>query len=388
MRVLFVAHSFPRFVGDAAGSFLLRLARGLVDRGIEVEALVPHARGLAGDERIGGIVVHRFRYAPTGLETLAYTGTMAEQVRAGLRGKGALVGLVAAGAAAAIERTRRFGADVIHAHWWFPGGLAGTAASLATGVPLVTTSHGSDVRLVRTIPGGTRLLRVVAARSAGLTAVSTWLGEELRRAAPNARPLVAPMPVDSSSFAPADAPARGRLLFVGRLNEQKGLASLLRALACARITVPLDVVGDGPLEPTLRELAAELGVASRLTWYRARTVGELAELYRHAAALVVPSCNEGLGLVAVEAQLSATPVIAFASGGLTDVINDGDTGLLVAPGDTVALANAITRVVGSPELGERLGRAARIAALERFTPESAAERYASIYQDVIAARAA
>ena len=192
MRVLFVAHSFPRFVGDAAGSFLLRLARGLVDRGIEVEALVPHARGLAGDERIGGIVVHRFRYAPTGLETLAYTGTMAEQVRAGLRGKGALVGLVAAGAAAAIERTRRFGADVIHAHWWFPGGLAGTAASLATGVPLVTTSHGSDVRLVRTIPGGTRLLRVVVGRSAEFTAVSTWLGDELRRAAPKAPDIERP----------------------------------------------------------------------------------------------------------------------------------------------------------------------------------------------------
>src|SRR5690348_16137438 len=79
--VLFLTHSFPRHPGDAAGSFILRLARALGDQGIRVAVVAPHAPGLAGHEVISGIEIVRFRYAPATLETLAYTGTMAEQVR-------------------------------------------------------------------------------------------------------------------------------------------------------------------------------------------------------------------------------------------------------------------------------------------------------------------
>jgi glycosyltransferase involved in cell wall biosynthesis len=98
----------------------------------------------------------------------------------------------------------------------------------------------------------------------------------------------------------------------------------------------------------------------------------------------MPSREEGLGMVAVEAQLSGAPVIAFASGGLTDVVEDGRTGLLVPPGDVHALAAAIDRVAADPALAADLGSAGRGSALARFAPRAAAARYAAIYQAAIA----
>lgn len=388
MRVLFLAHSFPRFVGDSAGSFVLRLAQALQARGIDVEAVVPHAAGLAEREAIEGVPVHRFRYAPDRHETLAYTGTMAEQVRGRLGGQLALAAFLAAGTGAAIRQARALAPDVVHAHWWFPAGLSGVAAAAATNVPLVTTVHGSDVRLARGTTGGAALLRGVVRQSVELTAVSRWLATEVQRLAPRARPTVAPMPVDVERFTPADCPARGRLLFVGRLNQQKGLDKLLRALGTLPAAPAVDVVGQGPDEQALRALAADLGVGPRVTWHASHPPARLAELYRHAAALVVPSSDEGLGLVAVEAQLSGTPVIAFASGGLTDIVTDGTTGLLVPPGDVGALAGAIDRVLGNPQLTADLSRAGRAAALQRFSPAAVADRYASVYRAAVDRRAA
>ena len=82
MRVVFVAHSYPRHEDDMAGSFLLRLARALRGKGVDVRVVAPSARGLATADEFDGIRVERYRYAPRALETLAYTGTMADAVRA------------------------------------------------------------------------------------------------------------------------------------------------------------------------------------------------------------------------------------------------------------------------------------------------------------------
>jgi glycosyltransferase involved in cell wall biosynthesis len=139
------------------------------------------------------------------------------------------------------------------------------------------------------------------------------------------------------------------------------------------------VAGVGSDEVPWRARAAELGIAERLRWHPLLEQAALARILREATVLAMPAVHEGLGLVAIEAQLSGTPVVAFSSGGLKDIVADGQTGYLVPPGDAEALAVALDRVLGLPDRGRALGQAGRRRALELFAPESVARRYAEVY---------
>ncbi|HET7584639.1 MAG TPA: glycosyltransferase [Gemmatimonadaceae bacterium] len=383
MRVVFLAHSFPRYAGDAAGSFLLRLAVALRDQGVEVRALAPGAPGVAQDDELEGIPVRRFRYAPRAWERLAYTGTMAADVAASPTAKIALGGFLASSLWSTLALTRRWRPELLHAHWWFPGGVVARWASRLSGTPLVTTVHGTDVRLARSSRAARALLRPVLGRSRAVTAVSSWLASELHGIAPESTPHVSPMPVDTLAFTPEPVVPRQRLLYVGRLTRQKGVRTLVQALAIARPALELDVIGAGPEEAPLRALAEELGVGPRVRWHRPMPQPELAAWYRGAAAVVIPSVDEGLGLVAAEALLCGAPVVASRSGGLPDVVRDGETGLLVPPGDAQALAAAITALLARPDRGAALACAGREHVLRTFSPAAAAARYAALYHSVL-----
>jgi len=386
VRVLFLTHNFPRHAGDVAGSFLLRLAHALRAQDVHARVVAPAAAGLAEHDVVDGVEVTRFRYAPRGLETLAYTGNMATDVGRSWGARAALAGLLVAGASAARREAGRFGADVVHAHWWFPSGLSAAIPGALGGRPLVVTSHGSDVRLARMTRAARPLVARVARRAAVWTFVSRWLRDEALALAPLGETEVIPMPVATARFAPPDPSTdRDGLLFVGRLNEQKGVADLLRAAALQQTRVPLTIVGDGPLRDELHALAASSGVAARVRWVPTVTQDELARLYARASALVVPSRDEGLGLVGVEAMLCETPVLAFASGGLVDVVEDQETGLLAPAGDVAALARSMDAIVDDPARARALGTRGRAHALAAFGPESVARRYRDVYDRALAA---
>jgi glycosyltransferase involved in cell wall biosynthesis len=380
LRVLFLTHSFPRFTGDAPGSFLLRLAVALREVDINVHVIAPGARDVASSESLDGITVERFRYAPRRYETLAYTGNMAEDVSASFSGKLALGGLMSAELARSLATSRRFGPDVVHAHWWFPSGVVGTWLSRLTSRPLVTTLHGTDVRLAKQVRTSRPLFKRVMKRSVSVTTVSAWLASEVADLISGAVPTVAPMPVATERFNPGGSRAAHRFLFAGRLNEQKGLDHLLRAFAAMRHPAMLDVVGEGTSAEHFRLLASQLGISDRVSWHGQITQHELVNYYQSATCVVVPSRDEGLGLVAAEALLCETPVIAFRSGGLVDVIEDGVTGVLVTPGDTAQLASALDEVMDAPDRHAALAAEGRRFVLRTFSPEATASRYADIYR--------
>jgi glycosyltransferase involved in cell wall biosynthesis len=384
LRVVFLAHAFPRWEGDPTGGFLLRLATALAAEGVRVAAVAPAAEGLAAAERLDGIPVRRYRYAPARAQRLAYAGEMHRRA-ASPGGALALAGLLGAGALA-LRRVGR-GADLVHAHWWFPAGVQAMAAR--TGLPLVTTLHGTDARLAQSRPAARAACARVLRASARVTAVSGWLATQAAGFAPDlaGRVAVAPMPVDDLAFSsgPADRP-RDELLFVGRLDRQKGAEVALCALA--RLTgpaaaLPLRVVGTGPEAAALRRLAGELGVAGRVRWEGQLPQAELADRYRRAAALVVPGRDEGLGLVAVEGQLSGAPVVAAASGGLLDVVADGHTGRTFPPGQPDAVARAVEAVLADPAGTARMAEEARKRAAARFAPAGAARTYAAVYAEAL-----
>jgi glycosyltransferase involved in cell wall biosynthesis len=394
VRILFVTHNVPRHPGDAAGSFVLRLAVALQAQGARVEVIAPGAAGLAAEGTLEGVRITRVAYGPPASMTLAYEGTMAESVRASWSARVALVRLLRAlrreargRVAQAIREGDRY--DVVHAHWWFPAGLALwralPRAETSPDAPLLAiTMHGSDVRLAQGIAPARRLMRAVLGRAALRTAVSSWLADAASRIAPDGRVYVAPMPVDVRHFSGGAAAGvrRNGILFVGRLNAQKGLADLLDALAHPALRrASLRVVGDGPEGGALRARAASLGVDSRVTWLGALPQAELAAQYRAASVVAMPSTEEGLGLVAVEAQLCETPVVAYASGGLPDVVRIDAGGTLVTPGDRDAFATAIARLLDDPVRAARDGQTAREAMLAHFAPEGVAAHYLALYEE-------
>jgi glycosyltransferase involved in cell wall biosynthesis len=382
LRVLFVTHAFPRAAGDGAGAFVLALANALAAEGVSVDVLAPSAPGLATEDVIERVRVRRFRYAPAAWETLAYAGTFAEQVAASLRGKLSLAMMLAAGRRAVRAQLSAGSYDIVHAHWWFPSGLMVAGAS----APMVVTSHGSDVRLARGVLAR-RLCARVGHRAAEWTAVSGWLARQVTAVLGGRTVVVAPMPAATALFGPAAHVLRtaDRMLFVGRLNAQKGIGELLEAMAQSRRVWSLDIVGDGPDRAALVARTAELGIADRVQWHGQLPQAALASFYRAAAAVVIPSTDEGLGLVGVEAALCEAPVIAYASGGLTDVVKDGATGWLVPAGDIAALAHAIDGVVDRPNKAHACGVAGRAFALGQFSPEAVGRRYRELYDRVLGA---
>src|SRR5205814_1437575 len=178
-----------------------------------------------------------------------------------------------------------------------------------------------------------------------------------------------------------------RLLCVGRLIPIKGHIVLLRAFAEARRRLPslrLDIAGRGPLEPALRAVARELGVADAVSF-----LGYVAPVQRaieDAAAVVVPSMGEGFGMVALEAMERARPVIAAEIGGLGELVGDGVTGLLVPPGEAEPLARAIVRLGGDLERAARMGEAGRRRALDRSLQERCTDRTELLYEQALNGR--
>jgi glycosyltransferase involved in cell wall biosynthesis len=178
--------------------------------------------------------------------------------------------------------------------------------------------------------------------------------------------------------------ATPRLLCVGRLIPIKGHIVLLRAFAAARERVPdlqLDLAGRGPLEPALKALARELGIEDSVHFLG--YVSPVQAAIERAAVVVVPSMGEGFGMVALEAMERARPVIAAEIGGLGELVRDGETGLLVPPGEAELLCEAIVRLSGDLGLARRMGEAGRRRALSRFLQRYCTDRTELLYGNAL-----
>lgn len=292
---------------------------------------------------------------------------------------------------------RRWRPDLVHQHfatWSIPA--ARVSASL--GVPMITTLHGYDVFAMTQQSSGIwgtitrRNLAATSARTTRFLAVSRWLAARAIEAGIEAsRVDVLYQGVDTSWFTPAGrtptADEPPTVLFAGGLVEHKGVRELITASIALSETVEhtLEVVGAGPLEQEVRAAAAE-HPHIRVGGFSSRD--ELRERYRRARVAVVPSLSlprwsEAAGLVALEAQACGTPIVATRSGGLPEMLLAGETGSLVDPGDSPALASAIGEWLLMPEPEHRRHReaAAAFVARERDATRSA-QRLAEIYSEV------
>jgi glycosyltransferase involved in cell wall biosynthesis len=165
-------------------------------------------------------------------------------------------------------------------------------------------------------------------------------------------------------------PERARVLFIGVLERYKGVDVLLRAWGSVVNAIPdaeLMIVGKGTRSQELRRLAARSGVEHSICFIDPVPQEELCWLLDQASCLVLPSRSEGLGRVVLESMARARPVVGSSVGGIPELIRDGCTGRLVAPGDPAALAAALTSLLSDPSLAAKMGHEAR-QSFERLDP--------------------
>lgn len=184
---------------------------------------------------------------------------------------------------------------------------------------------------------------------------------------------------------PADGPGEG-LLFVGRLSPEKGLGTLLEAWRGAAIDGSLRIAGDGPLAPDVR--AAAEG-DPRIVPLGRLEAGAIRDEMRRARALVVPSTTyENCPMTVIEAYAVGRPVIASGHGGLGELVEDGETGLRVRPGDAAGLRAALERASNGPADMLAMGRAARARFEARYAPEAAYGALRAVYRQAALRRRA
>ncbi|MEZ4398729.1 MAG: glycosyltransferase family 4 protein [Kofleriaceae bacterium] len=346
MRLGLVTTSYPRWAGDAAGSFVAGHAAYLRSTGAEVEVVAADDatvdRAWDRDQQ-----VTRVPAAPG----LFYAGGAPEALTQ--RGHGrAAAGFAARLAAAVLPGRGRW--DAVAAHWLAPSALA----ALPTRGPLLAIAHGGDVHLLARLRSLRPTTRALVARGARVACVSRALAAAITDAAPTLPTVVQPMGVDDDATAAviraraARAPSADVTIAVlARLVPIKGVDAAIAALAALPARCRLVIAGDGPERGSLAAAARAFGVADRVTFAGWLDGPARDALLAQADVVCVPSIvehgrSEGTPLVALEALAAGVPLVATATGGLVEL---GTLGAhLIPPGAPRALAEAISAAVAQP----------------------------------------
>jgi glycosyltransferase involved in cell wall biosynthesis len=286
-------------------------------------------------------------------------------------------------------RTRSF--DLVHT-WIFAANTYGRVAARLAGTPVVVVAEMAadlwkgrfervvDRRLARWCARVVGNSHAVVDFYRGLGVPSKRLAMIYSGASDEEAPPIDPGKVRASFDFEPTAPL---VLFVGRLAEQKRVGDLLKALDLVQHIQPdvrTLIAGDGPLRQRLEETAHAYHLDGRVRFIGHRE--DVPNLLAAADLLVLPSAYEGLPNVVLEAMRFRKPVVATAAPGTTEVVIDGQTGILIPVGDTRLLARAIRDIVRDPALAHRMGEAGRSRVDARFRSDTMVAQFITLYEDL------
>ena len=279
---------------------------------------------------------------------------------------------------------REFRPQLLHAH--FATAATAKARELAAeiGVPFTFTAHRYDVY--------DKAPADFADRAAAAGAVVTVSQANLRHivktfGVPEARIHVIPCGVDTERFRPDGHPAQPPLIVcVARLVPFKRVGVLLDACALLRargVTFRCAIIGDGPCRDELETARGRLGLEQTVELVGAAEQAQVLAWWRRAAVAVLTSDSEGMPVSLMEAAACGVPAVATAVGGIPELIEDGVTGFLTAPGDAGRLAEALERLLRDPDLAAQFGAAARRRAEEHFSLPRQVDRLLSVWTRLV-----
>lgn len=292
-----------------------------------------------------------------------------------------------------VEVVEEYAIDVIHAHYAVPHAVAAILARDMTRlVPkpaVVTTLHGTDVTLVGIDRAYLRTTQYSIERSGVVTAVSHYLAQATLDMAVTREIVVIPNAVDHRRFYPRQLPGlrlryahpdEKLLVHVSNFRPIKRTLDVIWVFAkvTEQLGARLLMIGDGPERQGAVELASHLGVSGRVAFLG--SFPRVEELLAISDLFLLPSSQESFGLAALEAMASGVPVIATRIGGIPEVVNDQETGLLFELGDVAGMAQGALRLLGDEALYARMAAAARERAISTFSEATVVPEYLAAYE--------
>ena len=296
------------------------------------------------------------------------------------------------------EVAKREQLDLMHAHYAIPHAATAWLAKQmlrdeGLDLKIVTTLHGTDITLVGQDPSYYTLTKFSIEQSDAVTAVSSYLRDETYRAfgCGQCDLRVIPNFISTTDYHPPTddtdrkklAPKGHRVLVhVSNFRPVKRVGDVVKVFASVRKKIPatLVLVGDGPDRDAAEQQVDSLGLRKDVRFLG--KVENVGDVVRGADLFLLPSATESFGLAALEAMACAVPVIASAAGGIPEVVEDGKTGFLAAPGDVATMADRALRVLEHPDEHARLRQHAAQRALD-FSADKVVPRYESLYQEVL-----
>jgi glycosyltransferase involved in cell wall biosynthesis len=284
--------------------------------------------------------------------------------------------------------------DVVHTHGlFFHVSLAGAAVARLRGKPLVTTAHVGSLAEIGGVASHLSAVyeqsvgRFILASSRRVICVSNAVAQHVATlGASSERVNVIPNGVDLTHYSPGDETGEmraPRIVFVGRLIGNKGPQHLVEALPAIAKQVPhveCWIVGDGPMRSQLQARVQEMRLEANVTFLGERD--DVADLLRQCDLFVRPSLSEGMPLAVLEAMASGLPVVVTPVGGTPEVIQDGENGYLVEPGDGAALAAKVNELLTRPEQRSAMAAEARRTAAT-YSWDAVAKQTIDVYASAL-----
>lgn len=385
MKIAIVTTNFPRWEGDFRVPFIFEAARAIKAKGHLVRIITMHQPGAAEHEIIDGIEVFRSRYLPDKYEILQKdTAGIPSAWEKGLKGKLFMVPYFLHFWLAVAKYAKGF--DIIHANFSLSG-LAALMSKQSHKTPYVVTVQGSDVFKTINKPIINFFIGKALRNAEKVIALSSSLAETTKQfGVSESKISIIPNGIDISKFPVGPLEKREKqLLFVGSLIKRKGVQNLLEAMIIVNRMSPeyeLLIVGEGDQKQTLVEYVQNNDLSSVVKFLGTQSQSQVGELMRKSKLLILPSFEEGQGVVLVEALASGTPCIGSNVGGIPDVISP-DVGYLFEPGDSNQLVKAIIHFIENEKDWFDASKNARIKAEENYDWNKLTDRIVEIYKAIL-----
>jgi glycosyltransferase involved in cell wall biosynthesis len=391
MRILHLSTSFPSDIKDASGRFVYRLIQAEKELGMKCLALAPSSTNPSCWPN--DVEAHRFRYAPRPWQLLCHRPGGIPEAISKNPFLYALLPFFLAGMTLSLVRLAKT-CHVIHANWSICGAVAAFSKKIHNR-PVITTVHGSDHYLAQKNKPYNLIHKMAVRGSSHVAGVSKAITEDLKDFFPRYKDRIHFIPNGVSNtfykVNPHERPGGHfiKFLYVGSLIPLKGLDVLLKALAYLSPDAQwsLTLAGDGPEMETLKLLAKDLNLDSRVIFLGRVAPRSVPELMANHHIFVLPSHREGRPSVILEAMAAAMPVVATDIDGTRELVQNGITGWLFRPGDEKGLASILSPIIEARGHFHEKGLQARNWMMDNeLTWADTARAYKKLYEESIKAK--